>query len=142
MHGVAADGFARLKSSSYVPAAQTVHEVAASPEYQPAEQTVHGVVGPSVSAYPATQSMHPTIPAPVSVYEPTDEYCPAAQLTHGVDGSLSPSSSPAGHVVHDHDPTGEYLPDAQDSHEPPPTWLRYIPSAHSMHTSAPVVPKY
>lgn len=114
------DGIILTTSSSYVPAAQAVQEVAPGAAYVPDAHAVHGVpASPSTSAYPAAQSTQPRVEA--SVKEPGAEYVPAKQLVHGVDALLSSSCVPAAHSVHSSDPTDEKKPDRHTSHDALPT---------------------
>ena len=65
--------------------------------------------------------MQPTNDSVLLVYEPAAEYCPFAQLTQGVDGLSSSSSSPAAHVTHTEARVAEYWPDEHAIHDGLPT---------------------
>ena len=61
---------------------------------------------------------------------------------HGVRGSRSPSTKPAGHHPASGDPAGQNAPGAHGVHPSAPAWPANEPAAQAVHTVAPAPEKY
>jgi hypothetical protein len=140
--GHCAHGVAGLLSASFVPAAQSMHDVDLVLEYCPTAQFRQGTAGAPSLNFPLGQSVQltefgaaywPGVQAtqavagyasvsarPAAQLEHTNAfvalYCPGKQLTQGVAAELSISAMPATHGPHDDEFVGANVPGAHASH--------------------------